>query len=161
EFRSVCPRPTRRRRIARARRRRLQVARRGTRRGTRRRRMSTDDHQRTGSRARTTTRDRVMSYDVARTVHDIEPAAVGNNGWGHLRFASLADWRAVYTAPSWLIRDFMINGAFDVIGGAEKSLKSWMMHHCAIAVASGRPLFGDPAMTVLAPSAVLLLTGEG
>jgi AAA domain len=78
-----------------------------------------------------------------------------------LTFKTLTEWRAEYTAPAWLVRGFMTRDAFDVIGGAEKSLKSWLMHHCAIAVAAGRPLFGDPTMWVPQPAKVVLLTGEG
>lgn len=78
-----------------------------------------------------------------------------------LTFKSLRAWLDTYQPPRWLVRNFLIADAFDVFGGAEKSLKSWLMHHCAIAVASGRPLFNDPEFTVPEPGNVLLLTGEG
>jgi hypothetical protein len=77
-----------------------------------------------------------------------------------LTFKTVGEWREDYTAPAWLIRGFMTADAFDVIGGAEKSLKTWLMHHCAIAVAAGVPLFGDPFM-LATRGKVLLLTGEG
>ena len=53
-----------------------------------------------------------------------------------------------------------IRGAFDVFGGAEKSLKSWLMHHFAIAVAAGSPSSTTPDARH-PPGDVLLLTGEG
>jgi hypothetical protein len=78
-----------------------------------------------------------------------------------LTFKTLSEWRLQYTKPAWRIRGFLIRDAFDVIGGAEKSLKSWLMHHVAISVASGRDLFGDDTMSVPERGKVLLLTGEG
>jgi hypothetical protein len=80
---------------------------------------------------------------------------------GHLTFKSLRDWLPEYTKPAWLIRNFLMRDALDVFGGAEKSLKSWLMHHCAIAVAAGVPLFMDDAHSVPTTGRVLLLTGEG
>jgi hypothetical protein len=77
-----------------------------------------------------------------------------------LTFKTLKEWRADYSPPAWRIRGFLTTDAFDVIGGAEKSLKSWLLHHCAIAVAGGAPLFGDPFMPAT-QGKVLLLTGEG
>lgn len=91
-----------------------------------------------------------------------DPSAADSNGVSRrLVFNSLAEWQASYTAPRWLIRNFLMHDAFDVFGGAEKSLKSWLMHHCAIAVAAGVPLFMVDDMDVPEPGIVLLLTGEG
>jgi hypothetical protein len=77
------------------------------------------------------------------------------------RFKSLRAWLEEYQAPRWLIREFLMADAFDVFGGAEKSLKSWLMHHCAIAIGAGVPLFNAPHFSVSEPGTVLLLTGEG
>jgi hypothetical protein len=78
-----------------------------------------------------------------------------------LTFKTLADWKASYRPPSWVIRRFLIDGAFDGIGGAEKSLKSWLLDHTAIAVSSGQPLFMCPEFAVERTGTVLRLTGEG
>jgi hypothetical protein len=80
---------------------------------------------------------------------------------GRLTFKTLAEWKAAYLPPRWLIRRFLIDGAFDGIGGAEKSLKSWLLDHVAIAVASRQPLFMMPEFNVEQTGAVLRLTGEG
>jgi hypothetical protein len=93
--------------------------------------------------------------------------AVADNGEveirGHrgLRFKTLRVWQREYSPPRWLVRRFLIDDAFDVIGGAEKSLKSWLMHHVAIAVAAGVPLFADPEFEVAESGMVVVLTGEG
>jgi AAA domain len=80
---------------------------------------------------------------------------------GRLTFRTLADWKATYRPPRWLIRRFLIDGAFDGFGGAEKSLKSYLLDHVAIAIASEQPLFMCPEFTVEQTGLVLRLTGEG
>src|SRR5262245_63907625 len=65
-----------------------------------------------------------------------------------LQFKTLRSWRATYRRPSWLIRKFLIAGGFDVICGAEKSLKSWLMYHVAVALAACVPLFDVRAFGV-------------
>jgi hypothetical protein len=78
-----------------------------------------------------------------------------------LDFRTLREWLDDYHQPRWLITGFLMADAFDVFGGAEKSLKSWLMHHCAIAIAAGVPLFGDWNFETPERGPVLLLTGEG
>jgi AAA domain/Bifunctional DNA primase/polymerase, N-terminal len=92
------------------------------------------------------------------------PPHEGNSGrrrQGGLVFRPLRAWRQDYTAPQWLIRGFLIDHAFDVFGGAEKSLKSWLMHHVAIALAARVPLFALDEFHVSQRGTTLLLTGEG
>jgi Bifunctional DNA primase/polymerase, N-terminal/AAA domain len=78
-----------------------------------------------------------------------------------LTFKTLDAWADDYQVPRWLISEFLTCDALDVIGGAEKSLKSWLLLHCAIAVTTGFPLFGQERFSVPEPGPVLLLTGEG
>jgi AAA domain len=85
----------------------------------------------------------------------------GSGAEATFTFRTLRDWAGLYQPPRWLIRNFLMADAFDVLGGAEKSLKSWLMHHVAIALAAGVPLFGDETFDVPTPGTVLLLTGEG
>jgi hypothetical protein len=85
--------------------------------------------------------------------YDVDPNPLG--------FRSLADVRKTYTPPSWLIERFLIHDAFAVVGGAEKTLKSYIMIATVIAVASGRPLFCDERFTVTRRRRVVVLTGEG
>ncbi len=89
------------------------------------------------------------------------PSAASSRSVGRLTFKSLRAWRDEYAPPRWLIRGFLIDKAFDVFGGAEKSLKSWLMHHVAIALAARVPLFGADEFLVPERATVLLLTGEG
>jgi hypothetical protein len=85
----------------------------------------------------------------------------GQPATGLLRFKPLRAWLDDYRDPCWLIDGFLMSDAFDVFGGAEKSLKSWLLHHCAIAVAAGVPLFMYPEFTVPKRGPVLVATGEG
>jgi hypothetical protein len=78
-----------------------------------------------------------------------------------LTFKPLDIWADEYQEPAWRIREFLMRDALDVIGGAEKSLKSWLLLHCALAVTAGVPLFGHEPFDVPEPGPVLLLTGEG
>jgi hypothetical protein len=84
---------------------------------------------------------------------DVDPNPLG--------FKSLANVRKNYTEPSWLIRGVLTDDAFAVVGGAEKTLKSYIMIATAIAVASGRPLFGNERFPVRKRRHVVVLTGEG
>ncbi len=76
-------------------------------------------------------------------------------------FRSLAEVRRAYKPPQWLIREVLTDSAFGVVGGAEKTLKSWLMVAITVAVASGRPLFCNDRFTVPKRRHVVVLTGEG
>lgn len=76
-----------------------------------------------------------------------------------LGFAPLS--RITGERPKWLIREFLLADAFGVIGGPEKSLKSYAVTAVTLAVASGKPLFCDDQFPVPQRRRVLVLTGEG
>lgn len=78
-----------------------------------------------------------------------------------LEFRTLADVRSTRKPPEWLIKGFWLTDGFGVVGGAEKSLKSWTLLAAGIAVASGTPLFGSTKFPVMEPHNVMVLTGEG
>jgi|GEM_PF-5980651 len=59
----------------------------------------------------------------------------------------------------WLVKGFWTADGFGEIAGAEKTLKSYMATTIALAVASGRPLFGR--FDVVTPGPVVIFTGEG
>lgn len=69
-------------------------------------------------------------------------------------FAALAD-----EPIPWLVKGFLVDGTYGVLGGSEKTLKSQMAYHLGLAVASGADLFGH--YEVEKPGNVLLYSGEG
>jgi AAA domain/Domain of unknown function (DUF3854) len=87
------------------------------------------------------------------TTFDVDPNPLG--------FRSLADVRKAYRPPQWLIREVLTDSAFGVVGGAEKTLKSWIMIAITVALTSGRPLFCNERFTVTRRRRVVVLTGEG
>lgn len=60
---------------------------------------------------------------------------------------------------SWLLRGALTKGTFGPLAGAKKTLKSYVALAVAVAVASGRPLFGKFAAAD--PGVVLVYAGEG
>jgi len=78
-----------------------------------------------------------------------------------LDFRTLTEVAGTRRRPRWLVREVLLNDAFMVVGGAEKTLKSWIMVALAVAVASGRPLFREQRFAVRERRRVLVLSGEG
>lgn len=60
---------------------------------------------------------------------------------------------------SWLIRGILAEGTFGPLAGPKKSLKSYVALAVIVAVATGRPLFGQ--FPAAAPGVVLIYAGEG
>lgn len=60
--------------------------------------------------------------------------------------------------PPWLIEGLFSRGAVGVIGGAPKSMKSWLSLEMAVAVASGHPCLGH--FETLTPGPALLYAAE-
>jgi hypothetical protein len=60
-----------------------------------------------------------------------------------------------------LIRDVLLQREPCLLGGAEKTLKTWLALTVAVSVASGVPLFGNQRFPVFKRGKVLIITGEG
>lgn len=78
-----------------------------------------------------------------------------------LKFNSVRAIRSNRTNPEWLVKNCWLNDGFGMIGGGEKTLKSWTLLNFAIAVASGRPLFMNDTFQVVTRGPVVVLTAEG
>ena len=72
---------------------------------------------------------------------------------------STADLAEPVPPMEWLIRKVWPSKSYGVMGGAKKTLKSYNLLSLSVAVASGKPLFGE--FDVAAPGAVLYYSGEG
>jgi len=59
----------------------------------------------------------------------------------------------------WMIKGYWTQGGFGQLAGPEKALKTYQAILIAVAVASGRPLFGQ--FDVVTPGPVVFFTGEG
>jgi hypothetical protein len=108
--------------------------------------------------------DRVKDGREARGLTATWLSNPAEPGWANpdgLTFRSLRDVHETYSSPSWVIRNFVLRGAFGVIGGSEKALKSWSAIGMSVAVATGRPCFGSSDLTVPEAGPVMILSGEG
>ena len=72
---------------------------------------------------------------------------------------SLAEIAADNFQLRWMIQNFWTQGAFGQLAGAEKTLKTYQAILVALAVASGRPLYGQFEVVTSGP--VVYFTGEG
>jgi len=63
------------------------------------------------------------------------------------------------TNVGWMIKDWWPYPSYGMLGGAKKSLKSWLLTATAFSVASRRPLFGELEVKESGP--VVVFTGEG
>ena len=71
----------------------------------------------------------------------------------------LAELRALGFTFSWLVKGWWVVGAYGMLAGAEKSLKTWIAAFETVSIASGLPLFGR--FDVKTPGPVTVFTGEG
>jgi hypothetical protein len=78
-----------------------------------------------------------------------------------LAFLSAREIRGQYSPPDWLIKRCWLKDGFGMIGGAEKTLKSWTLQNFAVAVVSGRPLFMEEQFPVVTQGPVVVLAAEG
>lgn len=104
---------------------------------------------------------RVLYRDRAKEIAAELRAEYLDDDTAELKFKDLHHIRVDRKPLTWLIKDFWLDDGFGVVGGAEKTLKSWTMLAAAVAVASGRPMFNCDRFAVSEPGDVLILTGEG
>ena len=83
----------------------------------------------------------------------------GLNEGVELPFKSVAEMRATYRKPSWLIKEWWPHPSYGMAAGPEKSLKSWLDIIENVSIASGEALFGR--FEVVTPGPVVVFVGEG
>ncbi len=81
------------------------------------------------------------------------------HGATKLRFHALEEIEDV--PAHFLVRDVLLQRETCLLGGAEKTLKTWLALTIAVSVASQSSLFGDDRFRVFTTGKVLVLTGEG
>lgn len=82
-----------------------------------------------------------------------------DDGSETLPFHTLANIASEDYRPEWLVKNFWLRGSFGMVAGAEKTLKSYLSSCVALAVASGRALFGT--FPVASSGPVVVFYGEG
>jgi hypothetical protein len=72
----------------------------------------------------------------------------------------VSDLRAENWKPEWLIKRLWPWPGHGMLGGMEKTFKTWQLAVMAVAVASGRPCFADDRFEVVKRGPVVFFTGE-
>lgn len=113
--------------------------------------------------------DKFGAYAVLQHEGDLAAAAkaLAAEGFGgepaSQRFSLIgpAELAAPVAPMEWLITGLWPAGSYGPWGGAKKSLKTYAASIAAIAVAAGRPAFGNPEWSVPAARPVIYYGGEG
>lgn len=96
-------------------------------------------------------RDAALQMQAESQAQEIEFATLGE----------LMDDPAFLEPPQWGIHSWWVDGTFGMIGGPEKSFKSWTTACTVFSTASGLPLFNNAEMKVARSGPVIVYTGEG